>query len=139
MREQALSKREQDPWWWDSVSEKKMRKTTVKANKEASQQSAWASTTENASTHSSDGQTDVTHSTQSQPMITSHFQQVHHCNLDNNRGRESPAPFGAANSELDNAESIQPEELFAPVVGLLHVTLYSKTKANFPPDHAERY
>lgn len=114
MRKNALSRREQDPWWWDSNFEGKRRKKTANANnKEASQRSARASTIENASTELSDSQADTSQPTQVQTDILTLFQQMRSRNLDKNETQESPAPSGVANSEPESGDSIQPEELFA--------------------------
>lgn len=73
MRKKALARRSQDPWWWDSDNELK-RRATGNANKTDSQQTARPPTSGNKSTHTSDGQTDMIESTESQPKVDSHMQ-----------------------------------------------------------------
>lgn len=119
MRKQALSRREQDPWWWDPVFEEKKRKAAIEANEGASQKSACASTVENKATYLSDRQTDSTSSIQSPPRIIDLFPRLTDQKRGSDENQESPPPSGAANSEMDDAESIPPEMLSAPSVCLL--------------------
>lgn len=116
MRKHALSRRGQDPWWWDSDNENRKRSAGNNANETASQQSAPPSTVQNAATHLNDDQTDLIQSDPSQSMITKHFHPVGQSRLDNNREQESTASPEAANAEMDDAQSIQSEDLLAPVV-----------------------